>query len=234
MVHRQFTLYDLIADVTPGAVTIAMFLTILPNGHFILTKLPDVGILGGVTFVIFAYVAGQLLQVISSPIDTRLAKRRGYAYPFEDEMSSESEGASKEDTEGEQQSLEEVSVNQKFGSEIHDYFGARFDNTDLFFLTQSRLWDGDIGRMRRFQVLYTFFRSLWVIFALGTILHLIVLITGLCDIYNPIWEPLGSVILIAGLSVSAYLSFKRRRKMHEKMAKTMIVDFYANVLAKED
>lgn len=234
MVHRQFTLYDLVADVTPGAVAIAVFVTTLPDEHILLTELPDIGVLGGVTFIVFAYVVGQLLQAISSPIDTRLAKRWGYAYPFEDEMSGEPVEPSEENNEEDQQSLEEVSVNQKFGSEIHDYFGARFDNTDLFFLTQSRLWNEDIGRMRRFQVLYTFFRSLWVIFALGTILHMIILGAGLCGLYDPLWEPLGSVMWIAGFGVSTWLAYKRRRKMHEKMAKTMVVDFYANILAKED
>jgi hypothetical protein len=235
MVHSQFTLYDLIADVTPGAVTIAVLISLLPAEHFLLTVLQEIGVFGGLTFVIFAYVAGHLLQAIASPIDTELAKRREFAYPFEDELSKgepsdvQTEGAGEE----EDRSLEEVSVNERFKTEIHDHFGAEFDDTDIFFLTQSQLWNEDVGRMKRFQILYTLFRSLWVIFSVGVISHIVILGAGLSGHYNPIWSPLGSGLLIVGLTIGAWLSFRRRRKMHQKMAKTMIIDFYANILSNK-
>jgi hypothetical protein len=235
MVHNQFTLYDLIADVTPGGVTIAISISLLPDGHFLLTRLGEVGVFGGITFVIFAYVAGHLLQAVASPIDTKLAKNRGYAYPFEDEISqNKDQGVELSDSEEKKQNtITEASINEKFSSEIHDHFGAKFNNTDLFFLTQSQLWNEDIGRAKRFQVLYTLFRSLWVIFTIGVILHLVILVTGLCGLYNPIWEPSGSLLFIAGFMISAWLSYRRRRKMHKIMARTMIIDFYANILSEE-
>ena len=229
MVQSQFSAYDFIADITPGAVAIGLSLTLLPEGHFILDEAQEVGVAAGLTFVIFAYVVGHLVQAIASPIDTYWAKCRGFAYPFEDEL-SEKDSNSLSDEEG---SLDQVSVNEKFYSEVEAHFSGEFSNTDLFFLTQSRLWNEDIGRMRRFQVLYTFFRSLWVVFAIGTVLHVLILVASRFEYYNPFLGREASIVLIIGLTVSALLSYYRRRKMHKKMAKTMVVDFYANILAKD-
>ncbi|WP_312909936.1 hypothetical protein [Natronosalvus caseinilyticus] len=230
MVQSQFSAYDFIADITPGAVAIGLSLTLLPEGHFILDEAQEVGVAAGLTFVIFAYVVGHLIQAIASPIDTYWAKYRGFAYPFENELSGEDSDSSSDD-EG---SLDQVSVNEKFTSEVESHFSGEFSNTDIFFLTQSRLWNEDIGRMRRFQVLYTFFRSLWVVFAIGTVLHVLILVAKWFEYYNSFLGTEDSIVLISGLTVAALLAYYRRKKMHKKMAKTMVIDFYANILVKED
>lgn len=230
MVKSQFSAYDFIADVTPGAVAIGLSLTLLPEGHFILDEIQEVGVATGLTFVIFAYVVGHLVQAIASPIDTYWAKYRGFAYPFEDEL-SEKDSDSPSDDEG---SLDQVSINKNFSSEVEAHFSGDFSSTDLFFLTQSRLWNENIGRMRRFQVLYTFFRSLWVVFAIGTALHILMAVASWFEHYNPFLGIETSIVLITGLTIAALLSYYRRKKMHKKMAKTMVVDFYANILAKDD
>lgn len=220
MVAQQFSVYDFIVDIIPGGVAIILIISILPESYATFGALPDSGLLQSSIFLVLSYPIGHLVQAVASPVDTWLAKRKNRAYPFEDQLTlARRDKASNKTT-----------VRSIFLDGLRDYFGDEIKDEELFYAVQSYLLNNDIGQMKRFQFLYTFFRSLWVLFFGALIIHLLALIGSMTHLYNSIWKP-DELMIISGLLLAAsWLSYQRRVKFHKRMTKAMIFDFYTSEL----
>lgn len=227
MAARKFTLYDFFVDLVPGAVALLILFSLLPARYNIINTASQAGFLSGAIFLITSYVLGHLTQAVASPIDRRFtsrepwfAKDAGLPYPFEHqlEQADEEEG---------------TTVRKEVKEGLGDFFDTELSGNELFFATQSYLWNNDIGRMRRFQILYTLFRGLYLLFFAAGILHLIIIVAVKTRVYQSIWSlwELGVLgFILVGLSGIAY---RRRVRFHKEMAMAMIFDFYTNVLREE-
>lgn len=216
----QFSVYDFFVRLVPGVIAVGLFLGGLPANHQLHQIVVQAGITGGLLLLVVSYTAGHLVQAVASPIDTRLAKHCDYALPFEAELKGENDG-------------NEASVRAQFSKRAPEFFGGDFSGGDLFSLTQSYLLNNGIGRVRRFQALYSFFRSLWVLLCIVTVAYGIVSVLTCLNRYSPMWSLPSITGYSLLLAIGTYLAYLRRRKYHEEMAKTMIFDFYTNVLAEE-
>ncbi|MGQ3331247.1 hypothetical protein [Halorubrum sp. FL23] len=186
----------------------------------------DAGVLQGAIILIISYVLGHLTQAVASPIDEWFIRREpfyaenaGLPYPFEHKLNQV-------DTDG-------GSVTHKVKTGLDEFFDPGLSGYELFFATQSYLWNNDIGRMRRFQTLYTLFRSLYFLLVVGGVLHWVGLIASVCGVYQSTWSPIELGILGGILLILAGIMYRRRVRFHKEMAKMMIFDFYANVLSQD-
>lgn len=185
-------------------------------------------LLSGAAFLIVSYVLGHLVQAVASPVDRwftawepRVAGSAGLPYPFEHRLNHPS-------------STNAATVTKAVKDELEAFFDEDLSGYELFFATQSYLWHNDIGRMKRFQRLYTLFRGIYVLLFTGGILHLIGLAIAMVGFYQSIWTPVELGTLGASLLVLAGITYWRRVRFHKEMAKAMIFDFYANVLSQDD
>lgn len=227
MAAQRFTLYDFLVDAVPGAIALLILITLLPARYNVFNAVSQAGLLSGAIFLILSYVLGHLTQAIASPIDEwfiqkepRLAKEAGLPRPFEYQLDQAKQDGG-------------TTVRKEVESNLGEFFDPDLTAYDLFFTTQSYLWNNDIGRMRRFQRLYTFFRGLYPLLFIGGLLHWAALILSLGDYYRSIWSAseLGFIGLF--LIMLAGIAYWRRVRFHKEMAKAMIYDFYTNVLQRK-
>lgn len=219
---QSLTVYDFVVDIVPGALAIVLALSLLPAATVNGINISEVTVGSSVLIVVFGYFVGHVIQGVASPIDDAVYNKYNDSYPFE-------------------RALEEASsdsVEEKFADEIDLFFASEEDDEfrgfERFKLTQSYLWNNNIGRARRFQVLYTFLRSIWVLLIAGALLHILGLIALLCLDYGLLWTPLQSFTISVLLAITGFITYRRRLKYHEEMADALIFDFYANVLTDQD
>ena len=220
----NLTLYDFVVDIIPGVFAILLGLSLLPAGSIAAINIAEVTVGTSVLIVVLGYFVGHLVQAVASRVDRCIYFLRRDEYPFEQAIAE-----AKSD-----------SVEDKFSDMIDSFFGeGNGENDELsgyerFKLTQSYLWNNNIGRSQRFQILYTFLRSMWVLLVLGAILHLLGLIALLWLDYSLVWTPVQSGMIIVVLTVFGILAYLRRLKYHNMMIDALIYDFYANILTQQD
>lgn len=224
MPPRRFPLYDFLVDAVPGVVALLIFFSLLPMSYDVPEVLGGMGLSQGVVLLIVSYVVGQLLQAIASPVDgkvieadSRFAKPAGLPYPFEYRLN---EGADNQD----------FSLTEEVSDHLETLFDSDLSGYNLFSATQSYLWNHEIGRMRRFQRLYTLFRGLYILFAIGGVLYTATIIAALCNVYTTTWSLLELGVITVLLMTASFLSYRRRVLYHKEMARSMIFDIYANVI----
>lgn len=219
---QKLTVYDFVVDIVPGALAIVLVLSLLPAEVVNAIDISQLTVGSSVLIVVLGYFVGHVVQAFASPIDNTVYKTHKDGYPFERALKEASNG----------------SVKKKFADNIDSFFASEesdeFEEVETFKLTQSYLWNNNIGRAQRFQVLYTFLRSMWVLLVGGALLHTLGLITLLCLDYEMMWTPLQSLVIIASLAGIGVITYLRRVKYHEMMVDALIFDFYANVLTEQD
>jgi hypothetical protein len=221
MKTQNLTIYDFIVDLIPGTIAILLFISLLPVNIIEKVNIADITLGSSLLVIVLGYFIGHLIQAVASPIDDCVYQRRHDDYPFEEALKE----------------VEKDSVQNRFKDSIDSFFAldaddpAELNSTDRFKLTQSYLWNNNIGRTQRFQILYSFLRSMWVLLVAGALLHLIALVGMFCVGYPLLWTPLQSVVIIVILLLSGIASYWRREQYHEEMANALIFDFYANVLS---
>jgi len=228
MAANRFSLYDFFVDIVPGAAALLIFFSLLPAQYDVLRVMSNTSLLSGVAFLIVSYVLGHLVQAIASPVDRRftawepwIAESSGLPYPFEYRLNNPG-------------STNAPAVTKAVKNELDGFFDSALSGYELFFATQSYLWHNDIGRMKRFQRLYTHFRGIYVLLCIGGILHLLGLVLSIANIYQSIWTRSELGILGVSLVGLAGIIYWRRVRFHKEMAKAMIFDFYSNVLSQDD
>ena len=226
----KFSFYDFFVNIVPGTVALLIFISLLPAQYDAMSIVSDVSLLSGSAFLILSYILGHLVQSIASPVDSWwmtksfqfwIMNKEDRLYPFENLLTKAREN-------------DNYVVARRFIECKDDFFEDNLTGGELFLATHSYLWNHNIGRMRRFQVLYTLFRSLWVLFLFGTGFYLVVFLVQWQEWYETVWTYKELLIIIVLLGISTVLAYLRRVKFHKKMAKTMIFDFYANVLSQND
>jgi len=219
---QNLTVYDFVVDIVPGALAIVLALSLLPAETVNNINISQVTVGSSVLIVIFGYFIGHVIQAFASPIDNAVYKNHKKGYPFERALNEASEG----------------SIKKKFANNIDSFFlseeSDELQESERFKLTQSYLWNNNIGRAKRFQVLYTFLRSMWVLLIGGALLHTLGLIAHLCLDYGLLWTPLQSLVIIFTLATIGVILYLRRVKYHDMMADALIFDFYANILTDQD
>lgn len=228
MTANRFSLYDFFVDIVPGAVALLIFFSLLPAQYDVLSMMSSTSLLSGAAFLIVSYVLGHLVQAVASPVDRWftawepwVAESAGLPYPFEHRLNNPG-------------STNATTVTKAVKDELEAFFDKDLSGYELFFATQSYLWHNDIGRMKRFQRVYTLFRGIYVLLFTGGILHLIGLAIAMVGFYQSIWTPVELGTLGVSLLVLAGITYWRRVRFHKEMAKAMIFDFYANVLSQDD
>lgn len=230
MSTRSFSVYDFFVDIIPGSLALLLMISLLPADYTAIDWITEMGIFEGTLFLLVSYILGHFVQSIASPIDSWWMERKfqvwkivkeDQLYPFENLLDRARDDENY------------VVVNQ-FLNRKGDFFEDNLSGVELFSVTQSYLWNHNIGRMRRFQVLYTFFRSLWILFLLGAGLYLIAILGAWWELYTTVWSFGELMIICVLLGVSAVLAYFRRVKLHSEMAKAMVFDFYANVFSQND
>jgi hypothetical protein len=219
---QNLTVYDFVVDIVPGALAIVLTLSLLPAEAVNKVDVSQVTVGSSVLIVVFGYFVGHMIQAFASPIDNAVYMNHKGAYPFERALSGAKNG----------------SVKKKFADNIDSFFtseeGGELRDFEKFKLTQSYLWNNNIGRAQRFQVLYTFLRSMWVLLIGAALLHTLGLIAHLYLDYGLLWTPLQSFVLIFSLAGIGVIIYFRRVKYHDMMVDALIFDFYANILNDEE
>lgn len=222
MNSQSLTIYDFIVDIVPGALAILLFLSLLPPDVVAGWNIADITVGSSILVIVLGYFVGHLLQAIASPIDHGVYFYRRDEYPFEKAL----------------QEASSDSVEERFSDHVDSFFAVGSEEPDdlsgleQFKLTQSYLWNNDIGRAQRFQILYSFLRSMWVLLILGAFLHLLVLFMKFGWGYQLLWTPLQSGVIIVALALAGIGSYLRRVQYHKMMVDALIYDFYANVLSQ--
>lgn len=228
MTANRFSLYDFFVDIVPGAVGLIIFFSLLPAQYNVLSMISNTSLFSGAAFLIVSYVLGHLFQAVTSPVDRWftarepwIAESAGLPYPFEHRLNNPG-------------STNAPTVTKIVKDGLQDFFDESLSGYELFFATQSHLWHNDIGRIKRFQRLYTLFRGTYILLFAGGVLYVIVLVVTIGNIYHTIWTPRELGIFGGSLIVLALITYWRRVRFHNEMAKTMIFDFYANVITLDD
>lgn len=227
MTNLNFTLYDFFVDVIPGVTALLLIVPLLPD-TLDLSWLLDMTV--GIVLLIVGYIVGHFLQGLASWIDgtvrlkfvSRLGIERNnltIKYPFEAELARRG----KDD-----------SIRSGFDDGKSSFFDPELSGAELFRTVQSYLWNNDIGRMRRFQTLYTLFRSIWVLFLISSVAYGIATVLTFIKVYDAVLNPiyLGAATFL--LVVGAVGSYRRRVTYHREMAKAMIYDFYTHTKTNTD
>lgn len=227
MTTDRFSLYDFFVDIIPGAIAILLSVSLLSGEYDIVRTVSQASFLSGTTFLILSYVFGHLIQGVVSPVDNWFVKREpwfaksaGLPHPFEYRL-KQADG-------------KDSSVDSKVNNGLGSFFNKNLSGYEQFFITQSYLWNNNIGRMRRFQRLYTLFRGLYPLFLVGGLLHWLLLVLVEFGGYQSVWSQTDVGIIGFSLVLLAGVTYWRRVRFHKEMAKAMIFDFYANVLSQED
>ena len=221
MTIQKLTIYDFVVDIVPGAIAILLFISLLPVDVIDEFNIADITLGSSLLVIVLGYFVGHLIQAVASPIDDWVYLSRRDDYPFEETLKE-----AKED-----------SVESRFKNSIDPFFAldaddpAELNGIERFKLTQSYLWNNNIGRAQRFQTLYSFLRSMWVLLVAGALLHLIALVAMFCVGYPILWTPLQSGLIIVILLLSGIASYWRRVQYHKEMVDALIFDFYSNVLS---
>lgn len=217
MTVEKLTIYDFVVDLTSGVVAIILAWTLLPAGMIEGFELAEVTLGSGLLVVVVGYFVGHLVQGVASPIDTWVYFLRRDEYPFEARFKE----------------VEEGTVEAFYLEEVDSFFGGGvngFSALELFKLTQSYLWTHGFSLAQRFQILYTFFRSMWVLLAAGAVVHSIALAGAVWWGYPLYWSVEQSVVFILVLIGGCLVSYRRRLKFHFRMVDAMIFDFCADVV----
>ena len=226
MAPRRFPLYDFLVDAIPGVIALLIFFSLLPMSYDVPGILDGMGLSQGVVLLIVSYVVGQLLQAVASPVDekvietdSRLAKPAGLPYPFEYRLDQRANN-------------QDFSVTEEVSDYLETLFNSDLSGYNLFSATQSYLWNHEIGRMRRFQRLYTLFRGLYILFAIGGVLYIVTIVAALCNLYTTTWSLLELGVVTVLLMTASFLAYRRRVLYHKEMARSMIIDIYANMISE--
>lgn len=222
MSAQNLSVYDFVVDVIPGVVAIGLLFSVAPAETLGQLSHEQLTVGSGFIVVITGYFIGHVIQALASPIDLRVYSRYHEMFPFEGAL----ETADEQDR-----------VINDFDERTKQFLqpsDEEVSNSELFELLQSYLWNNEIGRSKRFQTLYTFLRSMWVLLAFGGAIHLLFLSANILISYPLYWSVGQSIFIIAGLVILSYVSYKRRIKYHRRMARAMIFDFQANVLSQKE
>lgn len=214
MNRSSFTFYDLLVDIVPGTLFIALAIIAITPTWGSLSPVLNAPLLGGLVLLTIAYATGHFLQAGASMFDKAVIAASGMERSFQNRIETARKGCG---------SVQETKVleilDQKTGEELPP--------DSVFGIVQSHLWSQNIGRLRRFQILYTFFRSLYFLLVLTSVLWLV---AGLRA--NSGYGHALSVKYLIGGSVGqallSYVAWKRRVKFENVMSNTMITDFYTH------
>jgi hypothetical protein len=221
MATQNFGLYDLLVEIIPGSVSILLIASVLPTDTGYVRIFFQSGITQGVLFIILSWIIGHFIQALASKIDSAVIERREHSKPFESKIQEADLDS------------EEFSVQNSFLQNAYSTFDNELSNTELFFIVQSYLWNTQLGRMVRFQSLYTAFRSLWVLFAIGALVHVLLFAAPILN-YPIRWNHAELAVIVLSLVSAACLSYYLRLKFHREMVDAMINDFLADVLSKQN
>lgn len=228
MNFSQFDLWDMLADVIPGAITIILFTSILPRGYVIskVDMLSTSGLPGLFLLIVVCYVIGWIVQATSLNIDDIFTRDTDI---WEDQM-DELETAQKEDNWNFVRRYYEKCQLFFCDTDCNEYseIDNEIDKQTLRHLTYNYLNDNNIGRSYRFHILYILSRSLYLIFLLSTIIHISLLVLNIKNIYTPILSFNEELILILFLVWGSYTMWKTRLYMEKSMIKSLMGDFYVS------
>ena len=222
MSAQNLSVYDFVVDIIPGVAAIILLFSVARSETLRQLGPEYLTVGSGFLVVIIGYFIGHVIQALASPIDLKVYFRYHEDFPFEDVLKTADE---------------RDGVINGFDERAELFFQPTDEivsDSELFELIQSYLWNHEIGRSKRFQTLYTFLRSMWVLLALGGVVHLLALGTKVLVTYPLYWSVGESLLIIVGLFVLSYVSYKRRVKYHRRMARSMIFDFQANVLSQAE
>jgi hypothetical protein len=253
MNNVKFRLWDFLANVIPGAIFLVFVSLLLPSSLFSSLIVFADGVLGFFLFLVISYVLGLNFQWLSRILNKNL---RGTCLEsedyFRDYLKSGILSESEDDT------------RQKFFLEAQKYFwDEEFVSEDLqeddgwYYelrsLTEAHLYDNDIGKSKKFHMLYVMMRSLSLVFLSIAILNLLyILLAGLSILdwrsgfilflnldmitlgiletlyYNSVSGVLGSIVGALISLVMLATSFKQKEYYLELFSKWMVRDFYAS------
>lgn len=222
MSAQNLSVYDFVVDVIPGVAAIILLFSVTPSETLGQLSTEHLTVGSGLFVVIIGYFVGHVIQALASPVDLKIYLQYHDDFPFEEVLRTADE---------------QDSVINGFDDRAELFFqptDETVSGSELFELVQSYLWNHDIGRSRRFQTLYTFLRSMWVLLALGGVIHIFAIVGDILFNYPLYWSVGESLLIIAGLFGLSYVSYKRRIKHHRQMARSMILDFQSNVLSQTE
>lgn len=153
----QFTLWDFLVDVIPGAIAILLVASILPSPYIspIIEQVMPLGFGGIFLIIVLSYVSGWMIQGASRYVDRPVVKLLDFPRPIRTQLDQ-----ARADQEHDHHSLRRRYLEgaQVFFDDTNaeDYTETKqhFDDVTLRNLTQSYLLDNEIGRMHRFHMLY--------------------------------------------------------------------------------
>jgi hypothetical protein len=211
---RALELYDVLANLVPGAVLLLIVSVIFPIENYI--RFSTSAFAAGV-FLVTALVFGHVIQAFASTID-------GTPTLF-GKVIRASRGEKIEDLEIEISHVEESIwplMQRKFA--LPDGFE---DYGEMFRLLLSYIETTPATRALRFQALHSFHRSMWAVWFMVIGLALVAIplkCTGIVDVRT--WPILA--LTIASAFVGILVFDRRKEKFNQRFIQYAIVDFYTD------
>lgn len=198
-------------------------------------EIPGLGI--AFLFLVGGYIAGSILQEVSRRVDEYICGLDNNFEPFErlqvfTNRMDRVEGGGKPEYDYDEQFWKgsQSFFKNKDYSEIDS--NQLLGHRELFELTQSHLLNNSVGQMYRFQILYHFFRSVYILLSFTAIFYflsfvLLLMNNASVELAIP-YLALSIIFLFAGV-----VGYNQRKFFETRMAEVMIVDFTSNVLSGE-
>lgn len=238
---RNFNIYDLLVALIPGSIALFVIYLNLPTSMSI--PLPSNSVILGLIFLSFAYFVGVFIQAVSYLRITRLKM-------FQEEMQKARNGDQDNEVynkvwEGllekfnlpskfDSPTEEDEDENTEFLTKIKRFVagkGRTYDEEQTtFWVLQNYLIENNIGRVKRFDVLYSTYRSLFALSMTSMLIFAVGALSNHFGVFSIKLNLITSSVLGLMFGISAYIFHSRMNRFDYAHDREVIYSFYSNVM----
>lgn len=241
---RNFNIYDLLVALIPGSIALFVIYLNLPTSVSI--PLPSNSVIVGLIFLSSAYFVGVFVQAFSYLRISRLKM-------FQEEMQKARNGEQENEVydkvwnglldkfdlpsdfdtpvEGEKEDMELLTKIKRWilGK------GKKYDEEQTaFWVLQNYLIENNIGRVKRFDVLYSTYRSLFALSVISTLIFGIGAVSNHIGIFSTKLNLVTSSVFAILFGLSGYIFRSRMGRFDYAHDREIIYCFYTNVMESDD
>ena len=258
MDQRSLTLYDVIVDIIPGIITLSIIWTLYPS--LFQYSFNTGVLASAIGLLAFSYVIGRLIHGVSGwpPLERRAAQVVGI-FPgakatkpyrnFEDRIQAV---LTADTIDSDSEAGRTFPLETKLTEQAIDQLGSEFgiflkktikgsaesfeeddlpvdDETYTRYIADSRLYP--LGELSwKYSLLATFFRNMWLILGIATVLYLFAILqiavgAGL-DILPIVRSRSQYTLLFLATAMGALISLKERFKFKRRQIRTLVIELY--------
>lgn len=237
---RKFNIYDLLVALIPGSIALFVIYLNLPTSVTI--PLPSNSVIVGLIFLSSAYFVGVFVQAFSY---LRISRLKMFQEEMQKARNDEQENEvydkvwgglldkfdlpSDFDTpvEGEDK---DAGVLTRIKKQIKGK-GKKYDEEQTaFWVVQNYLIEHNIGRVKRFDVLYSTYRSLFALSVISMLIFGLGALSNHLGLFSSKLDLITSSVFTVIFGLSGYIFRSRMKKFDHAHDREIIYTFYTNVM----